>query len=276
MPNLKSVMAGPALSAGGDAPSGDAGPGPGEAAALRGQAGAGVEPGGPRADEAGPGSGRRRLAPAGPATRRRRRRRHRAHPSKRSRGRGVARGTPPAAASRPIARRALRQPARAAAQRPMGIVRVRRRTGSKSSAGEGRAGGGACAAAGWTSVSREALCRRRRRRREQQDPSYGARVGSATSSRLAVSTAYPGPWGPYPFSGSSWAAWNSCPRPAVVGRQDRGGISPHLLFLDDAGLQGPRSSLWSCTDLRKRNSSRGSSGDRLGASGDRGPLGPLR
>ena len=105
MPNLKSVMAGPALGRRrrslGRRRAGT-GAGPGRRRGAPGGPGrrAGV---GARRDEAGPGSGRRRLAPAGPATRRRCRRRRRrrrrrlccrAHHREPSRRRGAARTHP--------------------------------------------------------------------------------------------------------------------------------------------------------------------------------------
>lgn len=71
--------------------------------------------------------------------------------------------TPPPAAARPMAGRALHRPARAATPRPMGGWRVRRRAEERGERGGGaRLGAGPARPPGATSVSREALCGRRR------------------------------------------------------------------------------------------------------------------
>lgn len=140
MPNLKSVMAGPALSAGGAAPSG--GSRPGRAGPERGR-GLRIRPGSGRA-----GRGRTRLGrvrataaasrppdlPRAAATAAR-------TPASGAEGGARPGHTPPTGGDRPIAGRALRRPWRAAASRPIEIGKERRRSEKEPSAGGGASRG---------------------------------------------------------------------------------------------------------------------------------------
>lgn len=156
MPNLKSVMARPALgrrrrslggapSRGGAAARLASGPGLGPGGRT-GRGWAGLRPPPPRA---------RRTCHAPPLP-------PRAPPRAEPReGRGA--DTPPPAATRPMAGRAPHRPARAAARWPMGGGRVRRRSEEHRERGGGaRPGAAPARPRRATSVSREALCRRRR------------------------------------------------------------------------------------------------------------------
>lgn len=140
MPNLKSVMAGPALSAGGAAPSG--GSRPGRAGARPRHSGSGRGRG-----QAGRAEGGRGWAGFGPPPPPRARRTcHAPPPPPRAHQRaepraGRDRDTPPTGGDRPIAGRALRRPWRAAASRPIEIGKERRRSEKEPSAGGGASRG---------------------------------------------------------------------------------------------------------------------------------------
>lgn len=140
MPNLKSVMAGPALSAGGAAPSG--GSRPGRAGARPRHSGSGRGRG-----QAGRAAGGRGWAGFGPPPPPRARRTcHAPPPPPRAHQRaepraGRDRDTPPTGGDRPIAGRALCRPWRAAASRPIGIGKGRRRSEKEPSAGGGASRG---------------------------------------------------------------------------------------------------------------------------------------
>lgn len=134
MPNLKSVMAGPALSAGGAAPSG--GSRPGRAGARPRHSGSGRGRG--QAGRAAGGRGWAGLGPPPPP--RARRTCHAPPPPPRAHQRaepraGRDRDTPPTGGNRPIVGRALRRPWRAVASRPIGMGKGRRRSGKKTKCG---------------------------------------------------------------------------------------------------------------------------------------------